>query len=155
MSLLYQNSSGNLQSVTEIIKKVLSQKDAIVNSIDLNDDSEIKISIVAVVQNINEDRIACSGINQTLLINSDKNESDSTAKTNYQSHHLNNVQDINLIKSDQIVLFSPNMISEVDQTELCAYVNEEIDKTGEERITSKIADNFNQIQDVIVVKLTF
>jgi DNA-binding response OmpR family regulator len=155
MSLLHQNSRDNTQSITSLFKEVLTQKEKIFAAADLNNESKVKISIVAIMKNTKKDVITCSGINHTLLINSNINESDSNAKSNFQPHHLNNNEDICLKKSDQIILFSPVVTNQVDQPELSTFINEEIDQNSKERITSKIADKISLTQDVLVVKLTF
>ena len=155
MCLFHQYSAENNNTASEIINKFISQKDEIITSMDLNDESKVKISIVAIMHNPEEDTITCSGINQVLLINSGRTGSDSTAKHNYQPYHVSGIQDIYLKQPDQILLLSPNISNQVDQQELSAYINEEIEKNGEESLTGKIPVKFNLTQDVLVVKLNF
>ncbi len=155
INLLLQYSAENFPALYEMINQVNTQKEMIISSLELNDKSNVSVSIAAIRKSPGEETIQCSGINQTLLVDSGPFESNSAAKPNYQPYHLTDKKDICLKTDDHLLLISPYIHVINDMYELHTFVNMEIEKNGEEGLTSSIPDKFNLTRDVLVVKLTF
>ena len=155
LSTIYQLAAKKKSSLEELINTAKSQINKIIASLDLNDNGNFQFSIIAFEHDQDKKNVVCSGTNQTFLIDSSETKTDHTTKSLYTPHQINDNQVIDIDEDDKIIVLSPNIIDQADQVTLCLYINAEIEKNGEERITSKISEYLNLTQDVLVAKLTF
>lgn len=155
LSTIYQLAAKKKFSLIELINTTKSKLHEIVTSLDLNNDGNFQFSIVALEHDQDKQNVACSGTNQTFLIDSSGTKTDHTIKSSYTPYQINDNQVIDIDKDAKIIVLSPNIINQVNQVTLCSYINAEIEKNGEERLTSKISEYLNLTQDVLVAKLTF
>jgi CheY-like chemotaxis protein len=113
-------------------------------------------SFLIVYVNSKHDNFRISGLNQTIFISS---ESANLALTNqnktYQPYYLMGNQDLQFSSIREIVFFSNNLLESFSQPEILSFLNNNLVSDTLKTLSSIVPEKFNQIDDILVVKLGF
>jgi CheY-like chemotaxis protein len=113
-------------------------------------------SFLIMYVNTAHDDIRISGLNQTIFISS---ESANLALTNqdktYQPYYLMGNKDLQFSSIREVVYFSNNLLQIFSQPDILSFLNNNLISGSLKALATIVPQKFNQISDILVVKLGF
>jgi CheY-like chemotaxis protein len=118
--------------------------------------TEAGFSFLVLHVNSSQDKVKISGLNQSIFITS---ESANLALTNqnktYQPYYLMGNQDLEFKSIREVIYFSNNLLEAFSQPDILSFLNNNLVSGSLSALSTIIPQKFNQISDILVVKLGF